>query len=200
MTDFYYATKQLIAKYFPTKYKLLTILRRSYADILAQTMSAAPLPPQPEQQSPLPPYQRQTLLPSPRSLLRSLHWRCSRMAAIMTGHHNCLCKEQTATSSVFIFYWGRYHMYDTVGGVCRRRHRPVARPRLAPLAQRPARRLRLRAHCPCANGPVLDGRVFRDRARSSARRSVWTASVGPHPTSLLVDELNMQNNRNKLVF
>ena len=101
----------IIAKYFRTKYKLLTTLRRSYADILAQTMSAAPLPPQPEQQSPLPPYQRRTLLPSPRSLLRSLHWRCSRMAAIMTGHHNCFCKEQTATSSVFISYWGRYHMY-----------------------------------------------------------------------------------------
>ena len=38
----------IIAKYFRTKYKLLTTLRRSYADILAQTMSAAPLPPQPD--------------------------------------------------------------------------------------------------------------------------------------------------------
>ena len=64
-------------------------------------------------------------------------------------------------------------MCATVGGVCRRRRRPIARPQLVPSAQRLARCLRLRAHCPRANGPVLDGRVLGDRGAE-----VGTAACG----------------------
>ena len=51
-----------------------------------------------------------------------------------------------------------------------------------------------RARRPCARRPRRGGRHGGRRGRG------LRSAVGPHPTSLLVDELNMQNNRNYLFF
>ena len=83
------------------------------------------------------------------------------MAAIMTGHHNYLKNKLQLVQ--FLFFTGDAITCDTVGGVCRRHRHPITRQRLVPLAQWLARCLRLCAHCPRANNPVLDGRVLGDR-------------------------------------